>query len=223
MYALALSGGKDSLACFYLMRDRLACAIYVDTGYAYEETQRIIEHIERSIPVHRVRADRYGQNRQHGIPSDIVPIDWTVTGQVISGPKPVTIQSFLQCCWENISQPLIAAAQQLGVTHLVMGQRQDDERKSTSHTGDCVDGIIRVYPIESWTREQVLAYLSDHMDLPRHFAFDHTSLDCYDCPAYRKNSHDRVAWMRATHPSQYVAYRQRRDMIAFALYEEICQ
>lgn len=225
MYALACSGGKDSLACFHLMRTKLDCAIYVDTGYAYEETQTMIDYIERFLPVHRVYADRAGQNAQCGIPADIVPIDWTVLGQAISGAKAFSIQSFLQCCWDNISAPLFSAAHRLGVTHLVMGQRLDEERKGTSRHGDILHGMTRLYPIEHWTTAQVLSYLRARMTVPTHFAFEHTSLDCYDCPAYRRNSGDRIAWMQQVHPSLYIAYRQRRDLVQAALQQELslCQ
>ena len=215
--ALALSGGKDSMACLFLMREQLTCAIYVDTGFAYPETRKIINYAASLLPVHVVPSDRAVQNAKHGIPADVVPIDWTALGHAITGPKPIMIQSYLQCCWENISAPVYAKAKELGVTHLVNGQRRDERAKSTAQDGTVVDGITRVHPIEDWTADEVLNYLALHMDVPPHFAFTHSSLDCYDCPAYARDSQDRIAWTQTTYPDAYTQYAGRRDAITAAL------
>lgn len=206
MKILALSGGKDSMACLYLMREELDGAIYVDTGYTYPETQAMIAHAETLIPVHRVSANRQAQQDAHGIPFDVVPVEWTAMGQAMTSRKPFLIQSPFQCCFENIVVPLHAKARELGATHIVSGQRQDESHRATSVHGQLVDGFIRLYPLADWTAEQTRTYLASHMDLPAHFAFEQTSLDCYDCPAYRKHSHDRVQWTKARYPEYYAAY-----------------
>lgn len=221
MMALALSGGKDSMACLFLMREQLTCAIYVDTGYAYPETRDIINYAASLLPVHVVQSDRAGQQAAYGIPSDVVPIDWTALGQSITGPKPTMIQSYLQCCWENISAPVYAKAKALGVTHLVNGQRQDERTKSTARDGTIIDGITRVHPIETWTTAQVLDYLALHMEVPPHFAFTHSSLDCYDCTAFSAHSQDRLAWTKQRHPALYAAYATKQNAICDAIKEAI--
>jgi len=38
MLGLAFSGGKDSMACWYLYRDQQPIVIFVNTGKAYPET-----------------------------------------------------------------------------------------------------------------------------------------------------------------------------------------
>lgn len=221
MMALALSGGKDSMACLFLMRERLDCAIYVDTGYAYPETREMINYASSLITVHVVKADRAAQNAAYGIPADVVPINWTAIGQRMTTPKPMMIQSYLQCCYENIAQPLYAKAHALGVTHLVTGQRHDEPHKSTSIDGSLVEGIVRVHPLEEWTAEQVLDYLHLQMEVPPHFYFAQSSLDCYDCPAYEQQSRDRVAWMQERYPDAYQAYLIRRAAVTTALTESL--
>lgn len=218
MRALAFSGGKDSMACLHLCKS-IDCAIYVDTGKTYPETQEMIRYAETLVPMFIVKVDRDEQNAREGIPADVVPVDYTPLGQIFSGPKPVTIQSYLQCCLENISLPLFAKAQELGATSIVYGQRNEDSRKATSRNGDVTGGILRLHPIEEWTSDQVLAYLRTVMDVPPHYYFEHSSLDCYDCTAYRSSTRDRVNFTRDKYPEFHQQYQERIELINQALAE----
>lgn len=215
MRALALSGGKDSMACLHLMRDTLDCAIYIDTGYAYPETLAMIDYARRMLEVHRVRSQR-----PMAIPSDVVPADWTVDGQAYTTAKPVTITSYHECCYTSLAMPLMNAAKVLGVTELVCGQRNDESHKATSRDGDMVGGIKRLHPIEDWSELQVLTYLEAKMAVPPHFyAVKHSSLDCYDCTGYRKQSADRVTWTHARHPEFHAEYLARKTALDGAIKE----
>lgn len=219
MRVLALSGGKDAMACLHLMRDTLDCAIFVDTGKAYPETLSLISYASTIVPVVTVHVNRDAQNAVEGIPSDVVPIDWTPFGQELSGRKSVTIQSYLNCCFENISFPLVAKAQELGATEIVYGQRNDESYKATSRNGDVVAGMVRLHPIEDWTSEDVLAYLATKMKVPAHFSMEHSSLDCYDCTAFRKDSQDRIEFTSVKYPEFYNEYAQRLDLLNRAITE----
>lgn len=225
MRALAFSGGKDSLACLHWMLEsghRLNTLLYVDTGYAYPETQALVEYASRMVPVQVIQSDRAGQNTQEGIPSDVVPVEWTAYGQQYSHEKPVTIQADSICCLENIGKPLLAYAKKIGVTHLYYGQKRSDTLRGGAKDGDIVDGVMRLHPIESWTDEQVLAYLKTKMEaLPAHYAFQHTSLDCYDCTGFAKYSRDRIAWMQVEHPTLYRAYAARWNNLTASLQEAL--
>ena len=221
MRALAFSGGKDSLACLFLLRDELDCAIYIDTGYAYPETLDLVEFAARLMPMHIAHSDRRGQNDRVGLPADVVPIDWTVPGQSMTSTKPVLVQSYLQCCYENIARPLLDTAHALGVTHLVYGQRASESHRGTAHHGHIVEGITRLHPIEDWTAQQVLDYLALHMTVPAHFSLTHSSLDCYDCTAFTKESQDRLTWTQHAHPDYYAAYHRREMALASCLKEAL--
>ena len=99
------------------------------------------------------------------------------------------------------------AAKERGITHLIRGQRIDEAHKSISIDGSVVDGITFVQPIETWTAEQVFAFILKHRGtLPDHYAIKHTSLDCYDCTAFLGDSADRVAWTKLKYPAFYAKY-----------------
>jgi phosphoadenosine phosphosulfate reductase len=222
MKALAFSGGKDSMACLHLLKDDLDCAIYVDTGFTYPETRAMVNYAAGFVTMHIVQTDRAGQNAMVGIPSDVVPIDWTFLGQTFTAPKPAMIQSYLQCCWENISKPLYEKAKALGVTELYYGQRAEEAHRAPAHDGDALDGITRRHPIADWTALEVFEFLERHMAVPDHYyAIKHSSLDCYDCTAYARESQDRIAWTKEKYPTLYTAYHQRREAIDQAILEAV--
>lgn len=212
--ALAFSGGKDSMACLHLLREELACAIYVDTGFTYPETRELVNYAAGLLPLYVVQTDRQAQNARYGLPSDLVPINWTLLGQQVTAPKAVTIQSYLQCCYENLAAPLLAKAKELNVTHLVFGQRRDETYRGPAKHGDVVEGIVRLHPIEAWTAQQVLDYLITKMDIPPHYRFTaQTSLDCFDCTGYAGESGERLAWTKRLYPERYKAYEARNTLL----------
>jgi 3'-phosphoadenosine 5'-phosphosulfate sulfotransferase (PAPS reductase)/FAD synthetase len=219
MKALAFSGGKDSMACLHLLLAQLDCAVYVDTGFAYPETLNLVEYAAKLVPLHVVKTDRKAQNEREGIPADVVPINWTRYGQQFTGEKPVMIQSYLGCCYENLMAPLFAKAAELGVTHLYFGQRRAESHHSPVCSGSTHNGIVREHPIEDWTDEDVFAFLAEHIDIPPHYRITHSSLDCYDCTAYARESEDRIEYTREHHPSFYAEWEKRERALKKALEE----
>lgn len=218
--ALAFSGGKDSWACLWLNKDRLheIVVLWVDTGKNYPEMLATIEKAKAMCPnFTTITVDRAGQNAYHGLPADVVPVNWTRLGQMVTHEKPVMIQPYLQCCYENISGPLNDFCKRHGITHLIAGQRNQEGHKATSRDGDLVDGVTRLHPIESWTEQQVLDFVSLHMPLPEHFQFQHSSMDCYDCTAFAAESRDRVSFMKECHPELYQQYAVRKMALNEAL------
>lgn len=221
MKALAFSGGKDSMACLHLLKNEIDCAIYVDTGFAYPETLALVRYAGSLVKLVVVQSDRLKQNEREGLPSDVVPINWTRLGQSLTGVKESYIQSYLGCCYENLMLPLMAEAKRLGVKTLYIGQRAEENHKSSLPSGAVMDGITRIYPIENWTEEEVFSYLKEKMEVPEHYAIKHSSLDCYDCTAYKTDSYDRVAWTKEKHPEFYKAYLARAEILNRALAQEV--
>jgi phosphoadenosine phosphosulfate reductase len=204
------------MACLHLCRDLLDCAIFVDTGYAYPETRALVEYAKTIVPVHVVQSNR----PQNWIASDVVPADWTEMGQQFAGQRPATIRRYFDCCFDAIVNPLMLKAAALGVTELVNGQRNSESRKSPTSDGDTVAGIVRRQPIENWTSAEVLSYLETKMDVPAHYyTVKHSSLDCFDCTAYARDSGDRVEWMRGKHPALYAKYASKRVILEGAIRE----
>lgn len=217
MRVLAFSGGKDAMACLHLLRDTLDCAIYVDTGKSYPETGEMVEYANRILPVFVVQSDREGQNEREGLPADVVPVNWTRLGQLTTTPKPVMVQSYLACRIENVIAPLFMKARELKADEIVFGQRNEDGRKSTARNGDVIDGIMRLHPVEDWTRQQVLDYLATKMTVPEHFHLKHSSLDCYDCTAHDGETDDLIRYTQHRHPDFYLAYMRRKAALNQAL------
>lgn len=221
---LAFSGGKDSWACLWLNADRLdeIDVVWVNTGKNYPELLATIVRARSMCPhFHEVRTDRDAQNALEGLPADVVPINWTRWGHQVTGTKPAMVQSYLGCCYENISGPLHAKAKELGLTEIIRGQRNDEGHKSSGRDGDVHEGITIRQPIEHWTAQQVMEYLRTKMDIPAHFALKHSSMDCYDCTAYRAESGDRIEFMRNKHPALYEAYATRTTALNNALQESL--
>lgn len=222
--ALAFSGGRDSWACLWLNASRLSeiLVIWVNPGKNYPEALAMIDLAKSMCPNWlEVKTNREAQNAYEGLPSDVVPIAWTRLGQQVTKQKPVSVQSYLGCCFENIAGPLHAAAKANGITHLIRGQRLDEAHKSPARDGDLVEGITYLQPIETWTRDEVMAHLATKMEIPDHFAFDHSSLDCYDCTAYVSASRDRVGWMKEAHPALYAEYETRHSALSAAIQEAV--
>lgn len=210
------------MACLHLMRDTIDCAIFVDTGKTYPETLAMVEYAKTILPVVIVKTDRDAQNAREGIPADVVPINWTRLGQAMTGPKPVMIQNYQICCHENIALPLFQKAKELKADELVFGQREEESTKATSRDGDIVEGILRIHPIENWTRRQVLEFLETKMAVPPHFHFiRHSSLDCYDCPAYSVETKDLKAFTKRRYPDFYEAYLERANAVNSAVTEAL--
>ena len=218
MLGLAFSGGKDSLACWYLYKDQNPIVFWANTGKAYPETVDLVNKIKNeAVEFIEVVSDQKGQIAAFGLPSDIVPVDNTFDGMQLTGKKPVMVQSYLNCCYENKAKPLMEAAKKRGITQMIRGQRLDESHKSTARHGSIVDGIMFIQPIETWSKEQVFAFLRTQGELPEHYAIEHSSLDCYDCTAYLSHSADRVAYTKEKHPKLYEEYKISMEKLKSAV------
>jgi phosphoadenosine phosphosulfate reductase len=218
MLGLAFSGGKDSLACWYLYKDQNPIVFWANTGKAYPETVDLVNKIKsEAVEFIEVVSDQKGQIAAFGLPSDIVPVDNTFDGMQLTGKKPVMVQSYLNCCYENKAKPLMEAAKKRGITQMIRGQRLDESHKSTAKHGSIVDGIMFIQPIETWSKEQVFAFLRTQGELPEHYAIEHSSLDCYDCTAYLSHSADRVAYTKEKHPKLYEEYKISMEKLKSAV------
>ena len=221
---LAFSGGKDSLACLLLHKHKLdeITVFFVNTGKMYPETREIVDYAKSISPNFiEVIVDRQGQNDYHGIPADVVPINWTLHGQALTCKKDVTIQSYSQCCFENIAQPLHNAVKHHQITHLIRGQRKDEKYRSTAKNNDSYDGVTYLHPIEDWTAFEVLSYISKYIELPPHFNLGHTSLDCFDCTAYQKDTKDVSLYREKNHPELHKQFLARKEQLDSAIREAL--
>lgn len=222
--ALAFSGGKDSWACLWLLKDQLheINVVWINTGKNYPEILETVNKARLLCPNFiEVKSDKEGQNEFHGLPSDVVPINWTRIGQSVTGKKDVMVQAYIFCCLENIGMKLQQYCKDNGITDLYRGQRNDEGHKSSARNGSVFDGVTYHQPIEHWTSDRVLEFNAMHMDLPDHFKFKHSSMDCYDCTAYDDESSDRIEYMRVNHPDLYAEFKGKKIALNKAVAESV--
>lgn len=222
--ALAFSGGKDSWACLWLNSDFLndITVVWVNTGKNYPELLESVALAKSICPNFvEVKSNKDLQNSLYGLPADVVPIRFTKFGQSQSGNKPITIQPYISCCYENIALPLMNFCKDNGITTLIRGQRLDEGHKSTATDGSIVDGITFSQPIETWTSEEVIRFVEVHMDIPDHFRFKHSSMDCYDCTAYKSETSDVRGYAETTHPKLFAEYKLKDDAIKTVVLDSI--
>ncbi len=224
MMVLEFSGGKDSLACLYLLRyewPRLT-VLWVNTGAAYPETIEQMRKVREMVPHFlEVKSDQPSQIEANGLPADVVPIRSTVLGQRIHGPSTL-MQSFLGCCHDNLWKPAQDAIKALGATVVIRGQRNTDSRKSPIRSGHIEDGVKYLFPIQDWTEKQVRDYLtSQGVELPPHYAYFNSSLDCWNCTAYMDHNVGRAKHMREKHPDLWWQYKPMLSSVVNAVRDEL--
>lgn len=208
--ALWFSGGKDSLACLLLYRAQLheIDVLWANTGRNLPEVEEFINKVRVLCPRwHEVKVDRTAQWAQYGLPSDLVPVDHTFFGESMSSIKPVRVQSYLQCCFKNIAEPLFMKTKELGATLVIRGQRIEEAHRAPTGV---VDGVTFIHPIADWSAAKVIEYLRAVFGpLPDHYALEHSSVDCFDCTAYAAHIGDRAEYMRKRHPAKHKEYMLR--------------
>lgn len=217
--ALEVSGGRDSLACWYLLRaagllDRVT-VYWVNTGNAFPETLAIMAHIEKLSPCFVEIAGRQPEViARYGIPTDIMPRSCTPIG-LMTGQGAVQMQDSYSCCARVIMQPMHERVTADGNTMIIRGQRADDSHKAPVKSGDWEQGIQYLFPIEDWSREQVDAYLLEQ-GAPRNRCYDfmNSTPDCMSCSGWWDEG--RARFLRECYPASHERYQARLDTIRTA-------
>jgi 3'-phosphoadenosine 5'-phosphosulfate sulfotransferase (PAPS reductase)/FAD synthetase len=211
--ALELSGGKDSVACLYLLRDKLEniTVYWLNTGDPYPETVAVIEKCKKIIPHFvEVKSDVIAWRSKHGVPSDVVPVTGTHVALPIPDGEMKVVDSYT-CCAHNIMLPLHRRVVEDGNTTIIRGQRNAEFHKSPIRNGQRFDGIDFMFPIEDWSDEEVMSYLKE-VGAPIHPAYTtgQHGADCLHCTGWWEHHNHELL---AQHPKADVYVSEVRGVI----------
>ncbi len=218
--ALQLSGGKDSIACLFMMRehwDRLT-VYWCNTGDAFPETVALMGEIRAQVPRFvEIAGQQPAVIERFGIPTDILPASATPMGVANGG---IPMQDRYSCCLRSLMLPMHERMIQDGITLIIRGQKAADRLKGPLRSGDVDGGIEYLFPIEGWTDGQVLAYLREQdAPLPRFYEVMGSSPDCMTCSAYWETG--AAKYLKRYHFEQFKVVQARLDAINEAVAEHI--
>ncbi len=217
--AFQLSGGRDSVAALYAMRDwwGLMTVYHLDTGDQFPEVASVIGAISRDVAVHIVRSSAQAFRDTYGHPADVVPVDAEPLGRMVSGGSTALVSRYT-CCANVIMAPMHQRMREDGITLIVRGQRASDWHQAPAPQGVDIDGFELLFPIHDWRSQDVDAYIA-HEGLPVAPFYAHgmnTTPDCMGCTAWLGDG--RLRYMDARYPAEAHALRQKirgiRDAVA---------
>lgn len=202
---LQFSGGKDSLACLHLLRDRWdeITVAWVNTGAAFPETLAQMQKVREMVP-HFLEIHGRQNIALEGYPADVLPIHMTRYAQRFEGATARTFQNRYACCNAGIFQPLAEAMVAIGAKTIIRGQKRCDRKKSTVRHGEVIEGIRYEFPIDTWSDDHVFQFLVDnHIETPSNYPLMKTGLDCWNCTAYLDENQGKLAYLARHMPAEY--------------------
>lgn len=211
--ALSFSGGKDSTACVWLLRDHLEriTLYHLDTGDLLPEVVEVVEQVRAIVPHFvTVRSDVAGWIERNGPPSDLVPHGSHPVGQHMAEGRAIVHR--YSCCSANLMVPLFDRIVADGNTLLIRGTKAADMKRLPMGSGDVIDGLELLLPLLEWSNADVLAYLREQ-GAPISTAYGHFDNlpECATCSAWW--SEGRAAYLRARHPALFAKYQARMDVV----------
>lgn len=205
--ALQFSGGKDSLACLYLLQGQLdkITVYWVNTGDACPETARVVSEVREWVPKFvEVKTDAAAWRDQYGIPSDVVPANGHFLG-LAYGLGKLRVSNRFDCCFFNLMQPLHQRMVVDAVDVVIRGTKLSDTGK-LPHEGKSEFYDV-VLPLRDWTNDQVFAYLAE-VGAPRNEIYEHfkgiSAPECLGCTAWWDDN--KASYLKSRHPEKHVEY-----------------
>lgn len=213
--ALGFSGGKDSLACVYLLRplkDRITI-YHMDTGDLLPEVRDIVDHVRGFWPkfVH-IQGNVHGWIEQNGMPTDLLPHTAHLLGKGMGESERALVQRY-DCCFQNLMWPVYSRIKADGNTLIIRGTKACDMKTLPTKSGEVKDDMELFLPINDWSNEQVFAYLrSVGAPINRIYDYVTNSPECALCSAWWGER--RAAYLKKFHPELHRQYAARLRVVA---------
>ena len=204
------SGGRDSTAALYLLKPLWGrmTVYHVDSGDQFPEIRAVVARVAEDVHIEFIHGAVGQVQQQHGMPSDLVPVDATEIGRMVSG-RPTKIQSRYDCCARTLMLPMHQRMRDDGITLLVRGQRDDEFAEPPLRSGAVADGFELLYPIQHWTGAEVSSYLeSNGLPVAPFYAQGmNRAPGCMGCTAWWDEG--RARYLRQNHPEAHAVYMHR--------------
>jgi len=124
-------------------------------------------------------------------------------GRNVSG-RTIKIQSRYECCARSLMWPMMQRMIDDGITLIIRGQRDDEYVKPPMRSGQTSpEGFEVLYPIQSWTGDQVSTYLCDNQ-LPLADFYSsgaRRAPECMGCTAWWDEG--RSTYLKNKYPKQH--------------------
>lgn len=216
--ALQFSGGKDSLACLYLLREQLGelTVYWQDTGDGCPETLAVIDEVRQWIPNFVVvHSDVKAWRAVHGSPSDLV----AASSHYIAEPYGIStgrLSNRFDCCAQNRMLPIHNRMVADGVDCVIRGIKTSDTGTIPFEGKDQFYEVI--LPIRDWTDADVFSFL-DTVGAPYNAIYDFYkgigAPECMGCTAWWDDG--KAAYFRALHPERLTEYHSSLSQVRAAL------
>ena len=220
--ALQFSGGKDSMACLYLLRDQLdqVTVYWLNTGDGCPETLEVIANARSWIPNFvEIKSDVVNWRQQFGHPSDIVPVKTHWLG-VAYGMADFRLSNKFDCCLMNIMTPMHDRMVADGIECVIRGTKDCDTGAVPFEGQDKFYEVL--LPIRTWTHQDVFDYLAE-VGAPYNPLYDYytgiSAPECFGCTAWWDDG--KAAYFKALHPERLGEYRASLEQIRAALHSHL--
>lgn len=208
--ALHFSGGKDSLACLYLLKDQLdSVPVYwCNTGDPCPETLAVIEEVRQWVPhFYEVKSDVHTWKETYGWPSDLVAAKSHFLG-VAYGMSDTRMTNRFDCCYYNLMLPMHERMIADGVDCVIRGTKLCDTGAVPAEGQ--TEHYTVLLPIKDWSHNDVFQYLKS-VGAPANAIYDHfksiSAPECLHCTAWWDDN--KAAYLKENHPQVLVDYRER--------------
>lgn len=216
--ALQFSGGKDSLACLYLLREQLerVTVYWMNPGDGCPETQEIIDLVRPWVPQFiEVKGDVAAWRATYGEPTDLAPASAHPLGVAYGMSRRKLVGRF-DCCYHNIMAPMHQRMLDDGVDAVIRGTKLCDT--GTLPAEGWTEHYDIVLPLRDWSHRDVFAYL-DRVGAPFNQIYQHmkgaSAPECMGCTAWWDDG--KAAYFKARHPERLAGYRASLIDIQHAL------